>query len=249
MFRTALIVPVLMAAAPAVAQQAIETKPIVFQKGMSSATVKGTLKGQTIDYTLNARAGQTLNVRLQTSSGATYFNLIKPSEENVAFFIGSTEGKSFTGPIPESGNTKIRVYQMRSAARRGEVAPYTLTVSVTGKGTDTAAASPVDVKVPGTNFHATGLIKCSAGGAPMRDCTFGVAREDRNNGNGYIEVTLPDGRKRVIFYEMNTPVRYDESQADGGKRMTVSGGAPNGIYDVRIGDERYQLFDSIMTGG
>jgi len=64
----------LFAASPwALAERAIESRPVQFAKGASSATLKGTLKGyQTIDYRLGAKAGQTMSVTLKTSNGANY---------------------------------------------------------------------------------------------------------------------------------------------------------------------------------
>jgi hypothetical protein len=41
-------------------------------------------------------------------------------------FIGSTSGNQFEGILPANGDYKIRVYLMRSAARRGEAADYRL---------------------------------------------------------------------------------------------------------------------------
>ena len=41
-------------------------------------------------------------------------------------FIGSTSGNQFEGSLPASGDYKLRVYMMRSAARRDEVAKYRL---------------------------------------------------------------------------------------------------------------------------
>ena len=117
----------------ALAADGIETKPLQFAKGASSATVQDSLKGDaTIDYTLRARAGQTMRVTLTTSNGANYFNVLPPGSDDVAIFIGSTEGNEWSGTLPADGEYKIRVYLMRSAARRGETANYTLTVGITG---------------------------------------------------------------------------------------------------------------------
>jgi hypothetical protein len=41
-------------------------------------------------------------------------------------FIGSTSGNQYEGVLPASGDYKVRVYLMRSAARRDEVANYRL---------------------------------------------------------------------------------------------------------------------------
>jgi hypothetical protein len=146
-------------ALPAVA---IETRPIHFAKGASSATLKGSLKGdQIIDYTLRANAGQTMSVGLKTSNLANYFNVLPPGSKDVAVFVGSTSGNEWTGPPAADGDYTIRVYLMRSAARRNETARYTLTVGITGNpaaapALGTAPAS--DAKVTGTRYHATGKV-------------------------------------------------------------------------------------------
>jgi len=105
----------------------IRTERVQFHKGASSATVKGTIKGyEGVDYVLGARKGQLMNVSMATDNGANYFNIIAPGKENEAMFVGSTSGNQFEGALPASGDYKIRVYLMRSAARRDEVANYRL---------------------------------------------------------------------------------------------------------------------------
>jgi hypothetical protein len=133
---------------PVHAADSIESRPLQFAKGASSATVKGSLKGdKTIDYKLRAKAGQTMSVTLKTTNGANYFNVLPPGSNDVAIFIGSTSGNEFTGALPADGEYKIRVYLMRSAARRNETADYTLTVGIIG-----SAAG--DAKVGGTSYNA-----------------------------------------------------------------------------------------------
>ena len=103
-----------------------------------------------------------------------------------------------------------------------------------------------DAEVPGTRFHATGEIPCARGsGQPMTRCKFGVVRE--GNGNGAITVCWPDGGNRVIFFEGQTPMRYDQSQADAGARMTVRKDSDG--YKIRIGDQRFEIFEAVITGG
>lgn len=104
-----------------------------------------------------------------------------------------------------------------------------------------------DATVSGTNFNATGELPCArSAGQPMRQCKFGVVR--KGNGNGLITVFWPDGGNRVIFFEDVTPMSYDQSQADGDAKMTV-GKTDNGIYTVKIGSQRFEIVDAIMTGG
>ena len=80
----------------------------------------------TIDYLLGAKQGQYMNVSMATDNGANYFNIIAPGKADETLFVGSTSGNQFEGTLPVSGDYKIRVYLMRSAARRDEIANYRL---------------------------------------------------------------------------------------------------------------------------
>jgi hypothetical protein len=120
----------LLAAGPAFAGD-IRTETVHFKKGATSATVEGHIKGyETVDYVLGARKGQSMNVSMATKNGANYFNIIAPGKGDEALFVGSTSGNQFEGILPASGNYKVRVYLMRSAARRGEAASYRLEMIV-----------------------------------------------------------------------------------------------------------------------
>ncbi|CDO37013.1 MULTISPECIES: hypothetical protein [Novosphingobium] len=110
----------------------ITTTTISFPKGGTSATVAGTIVGGAIrDYEVRAGEGQTMRVNMSGSS-IVYFNVLPPGSDNEAIFTGSTEGNSFSGTLSASGAYKIRVYQMRASARRGEKGAFRLNVSVTG---------------------------------------------------------------------------------------------------------------------
>ena len=78
----------------------------------------------------------------------------------------------------------------------------------------------------------------------MTQCRFGVKRE--SNGNGSITVFWPDGGNRVIFFEAATPAYYDQSQADGGARMTVS--KQDDLFTVRIGTQRFEFPEIVISG-
>ena len=67
-----------------------------------------------------------MNVSLATDNGANDFNIIAPGKKSEALFVGSTSGNQFEGRLPASGDYKVRVYLMRSAARRDEIANYRL---------------------------------------------------------------------------------------------------------------------------
>ena len=110
----------------------IKVEQIHFAKGASSATVKGSISGDKIvDYKLGAKVGQTMNVKLKTGNTANYFNVLPPGFES-ALFIGSTSGNEWSGTLPADGEYTVRVYLMRSAARRNEKANCTLTVGIAG---------------------------------------------------------------------------------------------------------------------
>jgi hypothetical protein len=106
--------------------------PVQFAKGAQSATVKGTFKGyDSINYTLVAKAGQTMTVNISGSSNAN-FNVFAPGAvpgQAEAMGTGYVNEK-WQGTLPASGKYTIQVYQMRASARRGEAVPHTLTVSI-----------------------------------------------------------------------------------------------------------------------
>ena len=131
----------LLTASVSLAADGIRTERVHFKKGANSAVVEASIKGyETVDYVLGARAGQHMNVSLATKHGATYFNILAPGQNEVAIFNGSVRQNQYEGTLPLSGDYKIRVYMMRSAARRNEIAHYRLEMIIDGKeATDTHA--------------------------------------------------------------------------------------------------------------
>lgn len=176
----------------------IRVQPVQFAKGKSSAAIKGTIKGdQTMDYTLRARAGQTLHVALQTTNGANSFHFLPPRSE-AAIAMGETLGNTWSGPLPADGEYRIRVFLLRSAASRKETAKFTLTVAITGQ---------VDAKVPGTPYHATGTVPCSVGTDPKgsSNCSFGVIRTGPGKAEVYLaqagfDLTLHKEGLRILHF-------------------------------------------------
>jgi hypothetical protein len=182
---------------------------------------------------------------MATDNTANYFNVIPPGETDVAIFNGSTSENRYEGNLPEGGDYKLRVYLMRSAARRKEVAKYRLEISVTGAEPASNDGTSGDVKVPGTDFHATGDIPCSMTTAqPTGSCPFGVQRE--GGGNGIVSITKPDGRIRAVFFEKGKATGADVSEADPGE---FSASREGDTTIIRIGDERYEIPDAVIFGG
>ncbi|ULQ55984.1 hypothetical protein KJS94_15145 [Flavihumibacter rivuli] len=107
---------------------------IRFEPGKSAITLSGSIKGyQYIDYTLKAEKGQQLTVSMVTKHTSTYYNILPPGSQDVAIYNASINGLQYSGELTESGEYTIRVYMMRSAARRKEKASFTLQVGVEPK--------------------------------------------------------------------------------------------------------------------
>ena len=109
---------------------ASQNKPqrVRFEKGKSSATIHGRVAGfDTQDYVIAARAGQQMDIRITASNASTYFVLYSINDR--ATDMNETDHYSLE--TTESGDYVIRVFMMRSAARRqGAVSNYTLTISI-----------------------------------------------------------------------------------------------------------------------
>jgi hypothetical protein len=224
----------------------IRNKRVHFKKGANSAVVEASIKGyETVDYVLGAQAGQHMNVSLATKHGSTYFNILAPGENEVAMFNGSVNLNQYEGTLPASGDYKVRVYIMRSAARRNEIAHYRLEMIIDATGQPASHAPSQDAKVSGTDFHATGNIPCSMSkGQPMGSCSFGVKRE--GNGSAMVTVTKVDGSQRVIFFEKGRAIDYDQNQSDFGEFKSKKEADLNIVH---IGEERYEIPDAIVLGG
>ena len=113
--------------------QDIERQKLRFAPGASQTVINGVVSGrQTIDYIVGARRGQTMSIRFQPTNSAAFFNLIAPDGQSL--FVGQSEGNPgrFSARLGQSGDYAIRVYLVRSAARRGEVSRFRLTVSIAG---------------------------------------------------------------------------------------------------------------------
>jgi hypothetical protein len=186
-----------------------------------------------------------MSVALKTSNGANYFNVLPPGSTGEAIFIGSTSGNDWTGPLPADGEYTVRVYLMRSAARRNETADYTLTVGITGSAATSAAlgAAPAgDAKVKGTPYHATGKVPCSMGSAPQgsAQCDFGVIRG--KPGNAEVHVTPPGGFKRVLTFAGGTVT------SDAGAKVKAS--KTGDLWSVDVNDyEHYRIPEAVISGG
>lgn len=175
-FKSALPVLAILLIAVSSSVAADRTETIRFERGTTFKNLTGTIRGYDgVKYQLGAAAGQAMSVLFKPSNGACYMNVVAPGSQ-MAIHNGSTTGNEYAGNLQASGNYRIQVYLMRSAARRNENCKYSMTVEITGPAKAVAPA-PVDATVPGTKFSATGSLPCArAAGQPMANCRFGVAR-------------------------------------------------------------------------
>jgi hypothetical protein len=250
-----LVAAAVLVAAPSFAQPNIVKHPVQFAKGKSGTTIKGSVTGdQSVDYTLRASAGQTMTVKLAGGS-TVYHNVLPPGSTGEAVFVGSRDGDRSTTTLPTSGEYTIRVYQMGSASSSGKRSNFTLDVAISG-GAPKAAAAPssseddkmveASARAGEGKFDATGKIPCAQNkGQPMGPCDFGVARA--GGGTAALAVTLPDGRKRVLFFKSGKAVGANLSQADG--NMTFSASKEADLHLIRAGNERYEVPEAAIRGG
>jgi hypothetical protein len=139
LFITCLLTSLLFGTGLAWGATDIRQKQVQFKERQTATTIRGKIKGrQIVDYRVEARAGQTLTVAFEPTNLAAYFNVLPPDSET-ALFIGSTTGNRFESVLPADGLYTIRVYLMRSAARRKETARYTLAVRLDGREKPAAA--------------------------------------------------------------------------------------------------------------
>jgi hypothetical protein len=119
-----------------VSQAAPRVVDVQFARGEAGAVNRGEVAGSDyVDYRIRARAGQTVSVRLRSDRSGTCFNLLQAGREQ-ALFVGSSDGRYFEGVLPADSIYSIRVYLVRSAARRNEKASFALEV---GLGSRTGA--------------------------------------------------------------------------------------------------------------
>jgi hypothetical protein len=236
----ALPFPVEAVAAPEAG--ATHRQTVQFAKGKSAAQVRGSVTGDgDAEYTINARAGQTLAVSLKSSNGSLNFN-ISPAGAQEAMFIGGAQGANAKVMLPADGSYVVQVYLMRNAARRHESASYTLDMAVTGQPIAPLPAAQ-DALVPGTRFHAAAEVACQTlGGAAGAPCKAGVVRRGRD-GTATVEIRSANGSVRNVLFVKGQAVASDSAQP-----MTSS--RQGDVVTVRFGsDEHYAVPDALLTGG
>ncbi len=209
---------------PAYAQD-IRQERVQFEAGRSGATISGRIKGsETVDYLLGASAGQRISIDLETSNLSSYFNLL-PAGSETAIHTGSVDGNTYAGTLPGNGDYRIRVYLMRNAARRNEVANYTLSVDITGDASQAGGSRNPD--------FADGL----SGGPDYWDVANLAANDTLNvragpgTGNPVVGKLANGDRARNLGCRMAGNARWCQIEAGADQKFT---GWVNGRYLVEL---------------
>ncbi|WP_421692771.1 hypothetical protein [Aestuariivirga sp.] len=122
----------LLLALPQAALADDRNETVKFAAGESSATRSATIKGYDgINYQLDARAGQVMQVLFTPSNRSCYFNIFAPGDDT-AVFNGSITGNEFGLNLVTSGTYTFQVYLMRNAARRSETCKFSISFEITG---------------------------------------------------------------------------------------------------------------------
>ena len=108
-------------------EDGIEKVRVQFDAGTSSKTVESSITGrETVDYLLNVKEGQPMNISMATQNTSAYFNIMEPGEENEAIYNGSINGNQFEGTAAEKRglhNPGLYDAQCRTPGRKGRLPP------------------------------------------------------------------------------------------------------------------------------
>ncbi len=133
-FRIFAVLAALLSVQAAAVARDVRSERLLIPAGAGETEVGGRIVGyDAVDYVVGARAGQRLSVSLDSPNRFTHFNVTPPGSTDTAIFIGSQTGNAFEGVLPTSGDYRIRVYMMSTAASRGDRARYRLSVSLSGR--------------------------------------------------------------------------------------------------------------------
>jgi hypothetical protein len=217
-------------------------KEIHFAKGSSKAVLKGKIQGyRYIDYQLQASAGQTMKASMQVSNRANYYNILPPDSTDAAMYIGQIGANRFEGLLPTDGLYTVRVYLMRSAARRNENSDFTLSIAIDGKPLLPVPAK-IDAVIPGTPYHAQGKVKCEPAYSKVRECEALVIRRGFD-GTATVELRWDNNQKRRILFVKGKPAAADIVHAFTFTRDE------RGYVITFNADERFEVPEALVFGG
>jgi hypothetical protein len=169
--------------------QTIRSETVGQVAAATGTVIGGEVRGDdTVDYLVAGEAGQTLSVDLAATNASLYFNIM-PEGSDEALFIGSTSGNVADLSLPATGTYVVRLYLMRSAARRGEAAAYALGIGLGGADfADSLAGGPDWWEVSITPGSALNI----RSGPSTRHAVVGKAQNGEVMQNRGCRMTGPD---------------------------------------------------------
>lgn len=186
------LVLLIASAAFASAQDRVVT--VQFPPGSTATTLKDRISGgRGIDYRVDARAGQVMQILFKPSNRSCAFNLFEPGADAAAH-IGSVGGNEFGKTLDRDGLHRIQISLMRNAARRNETCRFTLSLEITGQPGGVSAGLSDQMMRD----------RCIAEAAPMygvRPSQIRLSRQIRKTASGFsIDGTVDkaaEGRKAL----------------------------------------------------
>jgi uncharacterized protein YgiM (DUF1202 family) len=137
----------------AVVAQTIETRiyRVTFPTGSTGTTIDDRVTGtETIIYRVNAKAGQVMQISLDSPRGTVTFDLYAPGRTvgDTPLATGSSLGPTvpavnrFQGSLPRSGDYSIAVRLARDAANRGDTSRFTLRLVINDGAVNLPGSNP-----------------------------------------------------------------------------------------------------------
>ena len=94
---------------------------VKFQPGSTGGTYSNTVTGYgTVDFHVDASAGQEMSVTLNSSNTFLYFVVLKDLKSMEAVADDARETTEWSGKLPDGGTYVVRVYLVRAEARRNK---------------------------------------------------------------------------------------------------------------------------------
>ncbi len=173
--------------------------------------------------------------KVETTAGQTGWTVNQYLREGPAPTATAASTTTAT-PTAAPAATPAPAARVASSARPPVPAAKPLTQSpMPPASTAISAAKPAPK--PGQRGAARGSLPCSTAlGMPTRDCSFTVTRQ--GNGDATITVSWPDGGSRAISFTGGAPAPRDGLRTERRGSLTV----------VNLGNERYEIPDSVVTG-
>lgn len=239
-----------------------ERVDIRFERGATSTTINGTIRGnEYIDYVVNARGGQTMVVSLAVTgtngNGSAYFNILPAGQDYDGPYIGSTDDdRRAEVTVPYDGNWAIRVYLMGNDRDAGKTVGYSIDVYIApgsggSQGSDSSGGSGV-APLPEEDFFVVRL--SGTGGAlnvrqaprpgaqkigEFRDGTIvrNLGGCTMSNGQQWCNVQASSGGVigwvSARFLALPSPGGGSSSAPGSGDTMRVTGVPANDVLNVR----------------